>query len=89
MARGGRANDQTTLQMPLVGYQIEKQKIEEKIRELTSLLKGKHVALTPSGDNKAPAVKRVLSPAARKRISAAQTRRWAEHHKRMAQENQE
>ena len=34
---------------------------------------------------KAAGVKRVLSAAARRRISKAQKKRWAEHHKRMAQ----
>ena len=77
MARGTRAEDQTTLQMALVGYQIEKQKIEEKIEQLTSLLRGKRGALTSSADEKPPALKRVLSAAARKRISAAQRKRAA------------
>ena len=85
MARGTRAEDQTTLQMALVGYQIEKQKIEEKIEQLTSLLRGKRGALTSSADEKPPALKRVLSAAARKRISAAQRKRWAEHRKQKAQ----
>jgi hypothetical protein len=89
MARGKRAGDTTTLQMALVGYQIEKEKIEEKIRELSSLLKGKRIAPPPSAENKIPGVKRELSAAARKRISIAQRKRWAEHRKRMAQTKQE
>ncbi len=85
MARGRSVADVTTLQMALVGYQYEKQKIEERIREIEAQLKGKHVAPTsPAAEKKAPGVKRVLSPAARKRIAAAQKKRWAEHRKRMA-----
>ena len=81
MARSASVEDLTTLQMALVGYEIEKRKIEEKINEIQAQLKGKRV---PSGSNekKAAGVKRVLSPAARRRISAAQKKRWAEHRKR-------
>jgi hypothetical protein len=71
-----------TLEMALVGYQIEKEKIESKVREIHSQLKGKAV-VAPA--RKTPGVKRVLSAAARRRISIAQRKRWAEHHKRMAQ----
>ena len=81
MAQGNK-EDLATLEMALVGYQVEKEKIESKIREIHSQLKGKP-AVAPA--KKAPGVKRALSAAARRRISAAQKRRWAEHHKRMAQ----
>jgi cell division septum initiation protein DivIVA len=76
----------TTLEMALVGYQLEKQKIEERIREIQARLKGYHSApASPgAGEKKAAATKRVLSPAARKRIAAAQRKRWAEHRKRLA-----
>lgn len=88
MARGRKIEDQSTLQMALVGYQIEKQKIDERIRDIEAQLKGKRVALTsPAAEKKAPGVKRVLSPAARRRIAAAQKKRWAEHRKRLAQGN--
>jgi cell division septum initiation protein DivIVA len=85
MARS-KAEDLTTLQMALVGYQFEKQKIEDKIRELQAQLKGKRpTSPSAAADKKAPKVKRVLSPAARRRIAAAQKKRWAEHRKRAAQ----
>ena len=87
MARGSSTvGDLATLQMALVGYQIEKQKIDDKIREIQAVLKGKHVsdAAAPAAKQAAVA-KRVLSPAARKRIAAAQKKRWAEHRKRQAQ----
>ncbi len=76
--------DLTTLQMALVGYQIEKDKVEAKIRELQSKLKGRRVAIG-GAESKAPQARRELSAAARARIAAAQKRRWAEHRKRMAQ----
>jgi hypothetical protein len=87
MARGRNVEDLATLQMALVGFQIEKQKIDDKIRALQAQLGGKRGAL-PSvvADGKASGVKRVLSPAARKRIADAQKRRWAEHRKRAAQQ---
>jgi hypothetical protein len=81
MARGD-IEDRTTLEMALVGYQVEKEKIESKIRDIQSQLKGK-AAEAPA--KKASGVKRMLSAAARRRISAAQKRRWAAHHKRVAQ----
>jgi len=86
MARGRNTQDLTTLQMALVGYQIEKQKIEEKIRQIQGQLKGKRITLSSDGAAQASGGrKRVLSPAARKRIAAAQKKRWAEHRKRAAQ----
>ena len=87
MARGKSAADVTTLQMALVGYQYEKQKIEDRIREIEAQLKGKPTAsASTAAEKKASGVKRVLSPAARKRIAAAQKKRWAEHRKRAAAE---
>jgi cell division septum initiation protein DivIVA len=88
MPKGRSVADVTTLQMALVGYQYEKQKIEERIREIEAQLKGKHVASTSStNEKKSAGVKRVLSPAARKRIAAAQKKRWAEHRKRIASQS--
>jgi hypothetical protein len=90
MPRGRSSQDITTLQMALVGYQIERQKIDDRIRELESQLKGRRGLLSaPNGRGpaakKGPRAKRVLSAAARRRIAAAQKKRWAEHRKRMAQ----
>ena len=81
MARGDIEN-LATLEMALVGYQIEKERIESKVRDIQSQLKGKPAVASAK---KAPGIKRALSAAARRRISAAQKKRWAEHHKRMAQ----
>ena len=85
MARGKSTEDLSTLQMALVGYQVEKGRIEEKIREIQATLKGKAIPSAASAAPKPAGGKRVLSAAARKRISAAQKKRWAEHRKKAAQ----
>ena len=85
MARGRSTQDLATLQMALIGYQVEKQKIEDSIRAIQAQLKGKRVSPVSASDQRAPGTKRVLSPAARKRIAAAQRKRWAEHRRRAAQ----
>lgn len=90
MPRGRNTQDPTTLQMALIGYQIEKQKIEDKIRQIQVQLKGRRMSLPSDGTAKAASGrKRVLSAAARRRIAAAQKKRWAEHRKRAAQAGKE
>ena len=87
MPRGkvARATDDTTLQMALVGYEIEKERIEKKILEIQSQLgTGKAGSGGGAAKNEAAPKKRVLSAGARKRIAAAQRKRWAEHRKRVA-----
>jgi hypothetical protein len=84
MARGRSTEDLSTLQMALVGYQIEKDRIEAKIRDLQSQLKGRRGAVAASGAKPAGG-RRELSAAARARIAAAQKKRWAEHRKQKAQ----
>jgi hypothetical protein len=78
--------------MALIGYQMERQKIDERIRQLEARVGGKRAAAS-TGPAPAPAktktVKRVLSPEARKRIAAAQKKRWAEHRKKMAADKSE
>lgn len=88
MPRGKKSPgpDQTTLQMALVGYEIERERIAAKIREIQSQL-GVGKAGGGGTASKAGAdapKKRVLSAAARKRIAAAQKKRWAEHRRKMA-----
>lgn len=85
MARTKNATDLTTLQMALVGYQMERQKIDDRIREIQAQLKGRKMPAVSANSSEKPAgAKRVLSPAARRRIAAAQKKRWAEHRKRAA-----
>ncbi|HLI84508.1 MAG TPA: hypothetical protein VKV17_11355 [Bryobacteraceae bacterium] len=85
MPRGRSNPDLATLEMALVGYRLERQKIDEKIRELERQLKGRKGSPAAEDSGKAPGAKRVLSAAARRRIAAAQKKRWAEHRKRMSQ----
>jgi hypothetical protein len=71
--------------MALVGYEIEKERIAGKIREIQSQLgAGKSAGGWAAATSEAAPKKRVLSVAARKRIAAAQRKRWAEHRKRVA-----
>src|SRR5436305_15294765 len=87
MARGINNEDASMLEMALVGYQIERQRIDSKIQDIQSRLRGRRAAAPSSSGSTdgQPAARRQLSPAARKRIAAAQKRRWAEHRKRAAQ----
>ncbi len=85
MPRGRSASDPTTLAMALVGYEIEKQKIEAKIREIRAQLGSRRANTSPSATKEAaPLRKRTMSASARKRIAAAQRKRWAEHRKKLA-----
>ena len=86
MARGTAVADRTTLEMALVGYEIELEKIDGKIREIKSLLKGSRNSspLASRMDGGRGLGKRNLSEAARARISAAQKKRWSEHRKMKA-----
>ncbi len=49
MARGKTTEDLSTLQMALVGYEVEKQRIEAKIREIQARLKGKPASSAAAG----------------------------------------
>jgi hypothetical protein len=86
MPRGRSKEDHAMLEMALIGYEHERERIVAKIHELQSQLKGKPAAsaavATPAA--KPGSGKRVLSAAARKRIAAAQKKRWAEHRKQLA-----
>jgi hypothetical protein len=91
MPRGkaARAPDDTTLQMALVGYEIERERIAAKILDIQSQLgagkaTGAGAASKSAVKGDGAPKKRVLSAAARKRIAAAQRKRWAEHRKRVA-----
>lgn len=72
--------------MALVGYEIEKQKIEDKIRQIRAQLGGRAAgrAGVTASTKGGPRRKRTLSASARKRIATAQKKRWAEHRKKLA-----
>jgi hypothetical protein len=87
MPRGKAASapDHTTLQMALIGYELERERIAGKIREIQSQLgRGRASGGGSAAKDEAAPRKRMLSAAARKRIAVAQKKRWAEHRKRMA-----
>jgi hypothetical protein len=90
MPRGkAKSTDDTTLQMALIGYEVERQRIESKIKEIQMQLghtQGRSTAGAPAAKEGGPK-KRVLSAAARKRIAAAQRKRWAAHRKKAASES--
>ncbi len=83
MARSKSVQDPALLEAALEGLQIQKHRIEEQIEQVRSLLghgagrRGRLPNNAPSAESK----KRVLSPAARKRIAAAQKKRWAQFRK--------
>ena len=83
--------DRSLLTAALEGLELQRQRIDQQIQEVRSLLgktpgrRGRPpVAANSSATNTASASKRRggrLSAAARKRIAAAQKRRWAEYRK--------
>jgi hypothetical protein len=92
MPRGKVKQDTETLEMALVGFEQKKVEIDEKIRQIKSLLGGaprsapRQNIAAKAAESAAPARKRrTLSVAARKRIALAQKKRWAEHRKSMAE----
>ena len=75
-----KTNDQALLEAALIGYQHQLEQIETKIADLRRQLGGKSPA--PAAKSVAtPGRKREMSAAARKRIAAAQKKRWAEYHR--------
>lgn len=74
------------LNAALEGLEIQRQRIEEQIRQVRSMLGqsrgGRKAARPEPASSEKPArKKRVLSSAARKRIAAAQKARWAKFRK--------
>lgn len=74
--------DQAILEAALIGYQHQLSQIQEKMADLRRQLGGKASAgVSVGGGAAVPGRKREMSAAARKRIAAAQKKRWAEYHK--------
>ena len=79
------------LEAALEGLELQRQRVDEQIRQVRSLL-GKRGSAASGGriaeasGEAAPAKRRKLSPAARKRIAAAQKKRWADYRKNAAKE---
>ena len=85
MPRGKSSHDPSMLAMALVGYEVEKKKIEERIKEIRARLGGGKVAKAGATEAEQAPKRRKLSKAARMRIAAAQKKRWAEHRKTTGQ----
>ncbi len=83
-------NNRELLAAALEGLELQRQRVEEQIRQVRAMLgtrgPGRPRANESAPEPASPAAparrKRSLSPAARKRIAAAQKRRWAEFRKR-------
>ena len=70
-------HDPSLLQAALVGYQVERDRIEQAIADLR-----RRLGTTGVGAGSSPAPKkRQVSAAARKRMAAAQRKRWREFKK--------
>jgi hypothetical protein len=89
MARAKADQNAAILEYALHHLERERDEIQAKIDHVLGQLGGRTNPAptdTPKPANAAPVArkKRVLSEAARKRIAAAQKRRWAEHRKAKA-----
>ncbi len=78
LAKSKKVDHVTLLQAALEGLLLQKQRLEEQIREVQSLLGGRQRTNAPEI---VMPKKRRLSAEARARIAAGQKRRWAEFHK--------
>jgi hypothetical protein len=90
MARGKVNQNAAILEYALRHLEMERDEIQAKIDHVRRQLGGKAVSspapAAASSTSSEPRRKRVLSEAARKRIAAAQKRRWAEHRKAKARQ---
>ncbi len=75
-----KANE-ALLSAALEGLELQKQRIEEQISEVRSMLTARGPAARKVGRPATAKPKRTLSASARKKISIAQKRRWADFHK--------
>jgi len=70
--------DPALLEAALIGYQLQRERIDKAIAELREKI-GSKTAGVVSSDGERP--RRRLSTAARKRMAAAQKKRWAAYRK--------
>ena len=77
--------NQSLLTAALEGLELQRERLDEQIQEVRLLLgKGTGRRGRPPGTAKIARGPGRLSPAARRRIAAAQKRRWAEYRKSAA-----
>jgi len=85
MPRPGKLADAALLSAALEGLELQKKRIDDQIRQVRAMLGRKRVAIgVDIAKLEKPVKRRELSEAARKRIAAAQKKRWAEYRKRAA-----
>jgi hypothetical protein len=91
MPRQAQPKDNTLLEMAIVGYQSEVEKLSAKIADIKAQLgqpgPGRPKAAPPTAtgtDQVAPQKRRTISKAGRARIAAAQKARWAAQKKQQA-----
>lgn len=77
-------SDPSLLEAALEGLEAQRYRIEGQIQQVRRLL-GKRSNTNGSHEAAAPTVKRQLSSAARKRIAAAQKKRWAAYRRSAAE----
>jgi hypothetical protein len=75
--------DRTLLEAALYGYERQRDELEAKIAEIRGHISGTKPAPAPAATaaSPAPAKKRTMNASARRRIAAAQKKRWAEYKK--------
>lgn len=89
MAKINPAANREILEAALHGLELQREKLDDQIDQVRSML-GRRVGRPPKAGSSAPASakparkSRVLSAEARKRIAAAQKRRWAAFRKSTA-----
>ncbi len=87
MAKNTPAANREILEAALHGLELQRQKLDDQIAQVRSML-GRRVGRPPKGDQgigepaqNGPRRRRSLSDEARKRIAAAQKKRWAAYRK--------
>jgi hypothetical protein len=69
------------LEAALLGLEAQRAKLSEQIAQVRGMLGGKNSPVVSTTGSPVTPQKRILSADARKRIAAAQKRRWAAFHK--------
>jgi hypothetical protein len=88
MAKTSVAPSREILEAALHGLEAQRHRLDEQIAQVRAMM-GRRVGRPPKGGSSdalpafdaAPRKKRILSPEARKRIAAAQKKRWANFRK--------
>ena len=79
------SRDPAVLQAALEGFELQRKRIDEQINQVRALLGKRKNGTNGTAAEAHPTGRKQLSSAARKRIAAAQTKRWAEFRKTHSQ----